>query len=155
MTAVVFYLHNKDQFFDPNRHDVFGSLHEIIVLQRCNRSIGCHRRFTISRTYWNAMNYKEQPCDETGTANNTRQCISNFIRDKVGCYIPMQKMEPGGKPTCNRPDQYKEILKLTSQLTLADTDSDIYQLTGCLSSCAKVYPTIGIKIVPLCNKYSF
>ena len=134
----MFYLHNKGLFFDPNAGDVFGSYNDKVLLKGCNRTVGCHRRYDISRIQWKAMDNKEQPCDETGASNNTRRCISNFIRDRVGCYIPLQDMEPAGKPKCHRLDQFDEILNLTLQLSLTDSDFDIYKITGCLSSCNKV-----------------
>ena len=138
----MFYLHNKDQFFDPNSGEVFGSFSGKVLLKGCNRTVGCHRRYDISRIEWKAMNNKGQPCDETGASKNTRQCISNFIRDRVGCYIPLQDMEPGGKPKCQQLDQFHEILNLTLRLSLTDSDLDIYKITGCLSSCKKVSNSI-------------
>ena len=134
-------LHNKDQFFDPNDGMVFGSESEKLSTRQCNKEIGCHQNFWLSRIYWDAMDYKEQPCDETGTSINTRQCISNFIREKVGCYIPMQNMEQAGKPKCHTSKQFDEILNLTALLTKTDSDAEIYKLTGCLSSCKKVFVT--------------
>ena len=84
------------------------------------------------------MDHREQPCDESGAANNTRECVSDFIRERVGCHIPMQNMEPGGKPKCSQIEEFDEILNLTLRLSLTDSDSEIYEITGCLSSCNKV-----------------
>ena len=123
----------------------------MVGLMGCNRTVGCHRRYDISRIQWKAMDNEEQPCDEEGASVNTRRCISNFIRDRVGCYIPMQDMEPGGKPKCDQLGQFNDILSLTLQLSLTDSDLEIYKLTGCLSSCNKVLKVFMLMALPVLN----
>ena len=75
-----FYLHNEDQFIAPNRWKIFGSTSGKIFLEDCNRTIGCHMRIDISKINHDAMNYKEQPCEEKDQKINTTQCVFNFIR---------------------------------------------------------------------------
>ena len=88
-----FFLYNENQYFIPNQANIFGSTWDLVVLARCNRTIGCHRHFQISRIHWNAMDYEAQRCDETGEVSNTTHCLLGFIRDKMGCHIPIHNME--------------------------------------------------------------
>ena len=133
-----FFLHNENQFFVPNRAKIFGSTAHIMQMAKCNKSTGCHRRFKISRVFWSARDYPKQRCDEVEKRPNTTQCIMSSIRDKVGCYIPIQDMKPDGKLLCNTKEQFDEIMTLVSVLSRTDDESEIYKLTGCLSSCKKV-----------------
>ena len=132
------YLYNEGQMFVPNRANIFGSTSDITVLTDCNGSIGCHRRFKISRTSWSAMDYEGQRCDEGETKPNTTHCILSSIREQVGCYIPIMDMAADGKPLCNKKEQFDDILARVAQLTMKDDETEIYKLTGCLSSCKKV-----------------
>ena len=138
MHEVKLFLYNENQFLVPNGGKIFGSTWDNIVFPMCNRNIGCHRKFQISRIHWKAMDCEAQRCDETGEVPNTTHCILGFIRDKVGCHIPIHNMEPLGKPLCHTPQQFENILTLMTQLIETDDDSEVYRLTGCLSSCKKV-----------------
>ena len=141
------YLYNEDQFFVPNRAKIFGSTSDIFTLTKCNRSIGCHRRFKISRISWSAKDYEGQRCDEMETKPNTTHCILSSIRDQVGCHVPIMDMAADGKPLCDQKDQFDSILALVNQMTLTDDETEIHKLTGCLSSCKKVRLTMGLQLV--------
>ena len=103
--AVYFWAYNKDQYSIPDNANLFGGSNGVTRLKHCNRAIGCHQMHSITWTRWKAINHKDHPCDDSGRNSNTSACISNFIRDKVGCYVPLQNMEPGGLPPCNHVDQ--------------------------------------------------
>ena len=103
--AVYFWAYNKDQYSIPDYANLFGASRGVIRLKHCNRTIGCHQMHRLIWTRWKAISHKEHPCDDSGRNSNTSACISDFIRDKVGCYVPLQNMEPGGQPPCNHVDQ--------------------------------------------------
>ena len=88
------FIHNKDQYFVPNSA-LFGGHKADLTFDDCDTDAGCHQYFNLKRTQWWALDYSGQRCDETDEELNTTKCLANFVRDKVGCYVPIQSMEPG------------------------------------------------------------
>ena len=134
---VNFFLHNENQFWAPNSKNIWGSKHDVVILKKCDPTIGCHRLYELSRIHWKAMDYEKQRCDETGLNSNTTKCIHNLVRDRMGCYIPIDNMEPNGKPLCHTGQQFETAWTLLEQC-MTDDESDVYKVTGCLSACEKV-----------------
>ena len=132
------FIHNKNQIFIPTDGEIFGSKNWRILFKNCDKTRGCHRFLILRRTYWKAIDYEGQRCDDTQEAIDTSQCMANFIRDQVGCYAPIQYMEPGGRPLCDSPKQFSAILELVNKLQQTLDETRIHKITGCLSSCEKV-----------------
>ena len=144
-----FFLYNENQFLVPNYKNIWGSKHAIVHVRKCNATLGCHRHFELSRIHWKAMDYEKQRCDGTGLNSNTTHCLHNFIRDRLGCYIPVDNMEPNGKPLCHTAQQFETAEDLMQKLG-TDDDSKVYEMTGCLSACEKVR---GFNIIPFSHEY--
>ena len=83
------------------------------------------------------MDYEKRRCDETGLNSNTTHCIHNLVRDRMGCYIPIDNMEPNGKQLCHTAQQFETVHTLLHQC-MTDDESNVYKVTGCLSACEKV-----------------
>ena len=134
---IKFFLHNENQLWVPNSKNIWGSKHEHISLKKCNAKIGCHRHYELKRIHWKAMDYEKQRCDETGLNSNATHCIHNLVRERMGCYIPIDNMEPNGKPLCHTAEQFETAQTLLQQC-MTDDESKVYKVTGCLSACEKV-----------------
>ena len=105
---------------------------------------GCHgyqgKKFYqviyISKTHVRALDNPDQRCSNKGMNPNTSACIARFVNDKLGCNTMILGSQYTKTSPCITKSQLLALANMTRVLKEAD-GNDIYEMTGCLSSCEK------------------
>ena len=122
------------QIVVPNDVSIFGSARQDLFLNKC--TWGGRQSLYIKRVHVKALDQPIYHCDNEGNSINTSACIANFIEKKIGCNPHIQGSQYSLGLPCTTKDQ---LLKLKYYLDMFPgfDDKDVYNLTGCKSSCEK------------------
>ena len=105
-----------------------------------NGIIGFSHKFKLMRTELRSIDHPKDRCGENVGNITTTQCIMNFVRQQIGCYLPIHFMEPGRLPVCSEVEQFQKLMELAYDLEHNTfTETHMYRTTGCLSPCTKVW----------------
>ena len=103
-----------------------------------------------------ALDKEQQRCDQDDSAGNTTKCITEYLEQKIGCSMDLQdssSVVPRFYPyfkciwfhhwniffhRCNDTEQFKDYANINNKLYKAN-ETQIYDLTGCLSNCNKYH----------------
>ena len=153
ISKITVVVHNKGQLYNPNSYGLFGSDSGIVNIVP-NMRKGQKHRFSLMRTHLVSI---DQPGDRCGynIGNQTATtCIMNFLRDNIRCHVPLQHMEAGAWPACNKEAQFTKLMKLGYLLDHSVfTESRMEEVTKCLSPCEKAgfsqntFDLIGLKLL--------
>ena len=137
ITVVV---HNKGQVYIPNNFNLFGSDIGSVNVGAWTKGMktGYLHNFNLLRTHLKSIDHRDDRCGNNAGNSTTTRCIVNFLRQKVGCHLPIHNMETDGLPTCHELDQFNDLLDLGYQLeNNVFTETQMFKVTGCLSPCEK------------------
>ena len=139
------------QVFVPNGVKLFGSAHLItrgMSPLRCSFN-SYSQVIYITKVHVKALDQPSHRCTSETTRPNTTSCLASYIEREIGC-IPNIKgsLYPKEVP-CNNKTQLDNLAKITRIFQNAD-ENEIYEMTGCLSSCEKDH--YAISAMPLEKK---
>ena len=90
----------------------------------------------ITKTHIKALDQPTQRCNQENANVNTSACIARFIEKHLECNAMNLGSRYLGKPPCTTYSQLLGLANMSRLLEQAD-GNEIYQMTGCLSSCEK------------------
>ena len=137
------------QVFVPNGVKLFGSARSVTRgITRCSfRSY--IQDIYITKVHVKAIDQPSHRCTSETTRLETTSCLASYIEKEIGCSPNIQgSLYPEGTP-CNNKSQLDNFVKITRVFQNAD-ENEIYEMTGCLSSCEKDH--YAISALPLERK---
>ena len=90
----------------------------------------------ITQTHLKALDQPTQRCSQEAMNTNTSACIASFIEKQLGCNTKILGSQYSNTPPCTTKSQLLALANISRMLDEAD-ENDIYEMTGCLSSCEK------------------
>ena len=127
----------------PTGKSVFGSAAAVIQTDRFGGegcSVYSFERFSqvlyITKTHLKALDQPTQRCSQETINTNTSACIASFIEKQLGCSTMILGSKYSKTPQCTTKSQLLALANISRLLDEAD-GNDIYNMTGCLSSCEK------------------
>ena len=97
-----------------------------------------------------AIDQPSHRCTAETNRPHTTSCLANHIEREIGCSPNiLGSLYPEGTP-CNKKSQLDNLAEITRVLQNAD-ENEIYEMTGCLSSCEKDH--FAVSAVPLEKKF--
>ena len=130
------------QVFVPNARTVYGSGRKSVTIPNCRGFGYSDKNFAqvihITKTHVRALDQPSQRCSSENKpeVQNTSACIARFIEDHVGCNTKIQGSQYSRASPCRTNYQLLDLKNL-SRLLEGSNENDIYDMTGCLSSCEK------------------
>ena len=127
----------------PNVRALYGNAREVITIPTsCGSgflSLSC--KFSnvlyITQTNIKALDQPTQRCRKGNlTSLKTSACIAAFVNKQVGCNTKILGSQYSNTPPCTTKSQLLALANISRMLDEAD-ENDIYEMTGCLSSCEK------------------
>ena len=122
------------QMYVPNSVKVYGSnIEEIEIL-----AVGYKyyfKRIIMRKTHLKSLNQQSEPCSNDKIDPDTSLCIAKYIERMLGCN-PMILGSSPKQLTCNSSSQWENAATMTKKFHEANA-KQIYEMTGCLSSCEK------------------
>ena len=118
----------------PNRLKVYGSNMDEIELSATYPK-RYFKRMIMTKTHLKSLNQPSEPCSSDKSVPDTSICIAKYIEEKLGC----NPLILGSRPrqlTCNSSSQWEMAAALNKKFQEANS-KQIYEMTGCLSSCEK------------------
>ena len=132
-------VHNDGQFYNSNYYNLFGSDIGIVNVVG-KQEDGVLSKFHLTRTHLRFIDQPKDRCGKNVGNSTTTMCIMNFLNHEIGCHVPLQNMESNGRPPCNKTEQFEKLMDLGYVLEHSVfTESRMYEATGCLSPCEKVW----------------
>jgi hypothetical protein len=131
--AVYLFAHNKNQMYIPNTSHLYGSAVQKIELSANDKAYRADVDFV--KSHMKALDQSSERCEKTTEKQDTSACIVKFIEEKIGCRFSFYNSN-SQKSRCNTSSQYHQLFKLTEQIQTAGA-TEIYEITGCLSSCER------------------
>jgi hypothetical protein len=123
----------------PNTNNVYGSDSRRIQLAFADKSY--HADIDLSKSNLKALDLSNARCEKTTEKREISACIAKFVDANVGCKFPLFKSSSLNSK-CNTSHQYLKLFELSERLQSASA-TEIYQMTGCLSSCKSDVYNIG------------
>ncbi len=156
-TDVVLFVYNNTEKYLPYNDDVYGNTVQFLHGYRPTSAADhLHQYLRLDRTEWLAVNQPHAACRGGGSVTPLEHCIDAFIEAQVGCSSAIQ-MSPRTKPLCITEEEYNKWAEHVEAMTMALSEQDIYNMTGCLPSCRLTQYTLTLEgdAKPLPNKVSF
>jgi hypothetical protein len=98
---------------------------------------GYYQLFEISKTDVKNLDQPNYRCDGSREGIGAKECTNRYIENRLGCSLPWRKQNYSVLlPTCNEPWQYDKLFSIYQDTSSMD-NNEIYNITGCLSSCEK------------------
>ena len=167
------YAYNPNQMFLPNHEETFGSQYLKIDSPAKSdtltavRTKSYYQEYKISRTNWMSLDHEESRCNSQQSKENTTKCITEYLESKIGCSMGLQLSFTGLKRLtwallwmyepltiflfrCNTTKEFEAYAILSHKISDGN-ETEIFKLTGCLSSCNKYEYTVQ----PLTNLRTF
>ena len=116
---------------------MFGSAHKAIKKgsSRCGVYMYVQDIY-ITKSHVKALDQPTRHCNSDNAGINTTSCLATFIEKQTGCSPDIQGGQyPKGTP-CHTKSQLHKLANITKIFQLAN-ENEIYEMTGCLSSCEK------------------
>ena len=141
----------------PNGKEVYGSA-SIIVPTAPDNNGYCYNteKFSqviyIRRTHMKALDKPSQRCKQGNAKITTSGCIASFLEKKLGCNPMILGSQFSKNPQCTTKTQLLALANATKRFEDAD-ENDIYDMTGCLSSCTK--DQYSLTVDPLISKWEY
>ena len=120
--------------FVPNSVMAFGSTYKMFTIRTSTVRRTYYRYLKVSRTHWKHLDNPNERCINEGT--NTTFCIAEYIASKIGCSAQIQGITPKEFPPCKNATQWEAFINISTTLEQADA-TEVYEMTGCFSSCEK------------------
>ena len=128
----------------PNGKRLYGSATTVVPTQGIMKDNGCHtssnKKFHqviyITKTHIKALDQPTQRCNQENANVNTSACIARFIEKHLECNAMNLGSRYLGKPPCTTYSQLQGFANMSRLFEQTD-GNDIYEMTGCLSSCEK------------------
>ena len=103
----------------------------------------------ITKTHIKAIDQPSKRCSQENKDIDTSACIARFVEEQLGCNAMILGSQYSEAAQCTTDSELKKLVNLSKLLNEAD-ENDIYEMTGCLSSCEKdqySLSTKGTKVV--------
>ena len=126
------------QVFVPNEVKLFGTAHKTFKKGTSQCGIYMYTQdIYISKSHVKAIDQPTRPCTKQhSTSLTTSNCLANFIESKLGCTPNILGSQfPNGEP-CNTKSQLLDLANVTTLFQEAD-ENEVFEMTGCLSTCEK------------------
>ena len=120
--------------FIPNAVMAFGSDYKMFTIRTSSETRIYYKYLKVSRTHWKHLDNPNDRC--TNEATNTATCIARYIALKIGCDAKVQGIKLEEFAPCMNITQWEAFMYISNQLEQADA-TEVYQMTGCFSSCEK------------------
>ena len=128
---------HKFQIFVPNEVSVFGSAYHQVNLKHLASCDGVRSQILhVKKSHIKAIDKPSQHCNAGSAEPNTSACIADFIEREIGCNPNILGSQHSERPLCSTKAQLLQLEKLYIILS-GSADNDVYDMTGCLSSCEK------------------
>ena len=136
IASIAVVVHNEGQLYNTNYYGLFGSDSNVLNMPLIGR--GLKYKVNILQTQLLSIDQPDDRCGDNIGNQSATACIMNYLRYKLGCHLPIQLMEPGHWPPCNKSEQFRKLMELGYQLEHSIfTESRMHEVTGCLSPCEK------------------
>ena len=90
----------------------------------------------ITKTHIKAIDQPSKRCSQEKGDIDTSACIAKFVEKQLGCNPMILGSQYSEAVQCRTDSELKKLVNLSKLLNEAD-ENDIYEMTGCLSSCEK------------------
>ena len=157
------FAYNPSQIFLPNHNKIFGSHYMKIDSPSKYEdprgsldSKNYYQDFEITRTHWLKLDHTDMRCNPVERGDNTTKCITEYLEANIGCSMGLQGSNPGVRRLvlklhyhkriyctlllwknpfrCNTSTEFEAYAMLNHKLYIGN-ETEIFTLTGCLSSC--------------------
>ena len=118
----------------PNSVKVYGSNMDDIKISPVGYKY-YYKRMIMTKTHLKSLNQPSEPCSSDKNVPHTSICIAKHMEEKLGCN-PLILGSLPRQLTCNSSSQWENAAALTKKFHEANA-KQIYEMTGCLSSCEK------------------
>ena len=118
----------------PNSVKIYGSNNEDIEILAVGYKY-YFKRMIMRKTRLKSLDQPSEPCSSNKMVPDTSMCIAKYIQEKVG-YNPLILGSSPKQLTCNSSSQWENTVTMTKKFHEANA-KQIYEMTGCLSSCEK------------------
>ena len=127
----------------PNRVKLYGTGYKAINAPGTGCDSEFHQDIYITKTHVKAVDQPSRRCDSATNSPDITACIASFIEHQIECSpnIPGSQY-PLGNP-CDTEEHQHRLENITGMLQNAD-ENEIYEMTGCLSSCSKDQYTLNV-----------
>ena len=120
--------------FVPNSVMAFGSTYKMFTIKTSTVRRTYYKYLKVSRTHWKHLDNPDNRCTDGDT--NTTSCIAEYIAHKIGCSTKIQGITSQKFPLCKNVTQWEAFVNVSKELEQADA-TEVYEMTGCFSSCEK------------------
>lgn len=124
----------------PNERAVFGSATAIVRTnsfgQGCSTGIKFSQVIYITKTHLKSLDQPTRRCSQENVNINTSACIASFIEKQLECNSMILGSQYSKSSQCTTKSQLDRLANNARTLEQAD-GNDIYDMTGCMSSCVK------------------
>ena len=118
----------------PNSVKVYGSNNEEMEILAVGYKYYL-KRVNMRKTRLKSLDQLSAPCSSNKIVPDTSMCIAKYIEEKLGCNPLILGSSPK-QLTCNSSSQWENAVTMTKKFHEANA-KQIYEMTGCLSSCEK------------------
>ena len=118
----------------PNNVKLYGSNSDDIPILVV-RYYRYTKRMFLTRTHLKSLYQPTEPCSMDETRPDTSMCIARYFKEELGCN-PMILGSNAEELTCNSSSQWENAVTVAKRFESA-TAKQIYEMTGCLSSCER------------------
>ena len=131
--------HDKSSFlqlFVPNARAMYGSDCKTINIRDSTVYYAFSNDIYIAKTHVKALDQPTQRCSQENAVINTSACIADFVDRQLGCSPDIIGTQYSNRTLCTTKAQLLAYANISRMLGQSD-GNDIYDITGCLSSCEK------------------
>ena len=123
------------QTFVPNDVKVFGTGHKSVLKGHMKCGVyQLHKNIYITKTHVKALDQPSRRCSSQTKSPDTTSCIAKFIEEYIGCSPDIDGSQYPYGITCKTKEQLAALANISRLLQNA-VESEIYEMTGCLSAC--------------------
>jgi hypothetical protein len=131
------FLHNKEDIVLPTYTGLYGSTFQKIRISEYQAiESGFFQYFEIKKTGVKNLDQPHYRCDSTRAGIGAKECTDIYIEKRLGCSLPWSQWNVSALPTCQELRQYDNLFSIYQE-TSSMGENEIYETTGCLSSCDK------------------
>ena len=125
------------QTFVPNDVKVFGTGHKSVLKGHMKCGVyQLHKNIYITKTHVKALDQPSRRCSSQTKSPDTTSCIAKFIEEHIGCSPDIDGSQYPHGIKCQTKGQLAALANISRLLQNA-VESEIYEMTGCLSACEK------------------
>jgi hypothetical protein len=131
------FLHNKEDIVLPTHTGLYGSTFQKIRMKEYQDiKHGYYQYIEIKKTGVKNLDQSNYRCESSREGIGAKECTHKYIDTRLGCSLPWSKQNYSVLPTCDEPWQYNKLFSIYEETSSMD-ENEIYETTGCLSSCEK------------------